>query len=573
MLFGVFSGGLCGRPPVPFGHSRTIGETPRVARNAVGVHIRLIRTYTVMSALPRSARRDVRGCGLQVYISVTHEGLRGHADRVGRALEDVGDAVVFADVTSGHREEVERIRQADALVCLVGGVRDVRRDGTIAGEWELAVAVEQRLPIVAYGWSSPSDDVLEHGRSGYVRARLAHVWECLRRETEVRSYYDPVDLPSRVLEDLDGVRTRLRASAPEAFRSIHRRLRSHPSAIFDAIALSMHNMDTIFRVPELLLNGELSGTFVTRAPGGAGVNTMVALRRLGLRTAVVGAVGGDPVGVDLRTSLEDDGVDVGHLLTIGGAESGRCQLIRDEHQNYMNVVTAGANGLLAETLEQTGQVERVRDAVSMSKIVHFSSFDTVAEQRLQERLARELPADAVITFKPSTLHPRLGRYDVLCFAETELGLLLASEPGLTGAPLVDRIAALFERRARQGYVSPLIVAVYGGSKDIAPNHLVTVAWGAERYDDSVTGDRPVRLEQRGEWDTVGARDAAVAGVLYGLLHGRTPSDCANLGYVLATCAASEPDSRVGLPRSTVVRDRWQKLMGVHEPPDWLDPYG
>lgn len=514
-----------------------------------------------------------------MHISVTHQNLRDHADRVGRALQDVGDGVVFADSWSHHRDEVERVRQADALVCLVGGVDDVRRDGTIFGEWELTVAAEQRLPIAAYTCSSLDGGALEHGRSGYRLARLTYFWECLRRETEVRSYHDPADLPSRVLADLEYVRLRLRASAPEAFRSIHRRLRNHSNARFDALALSMHNMDTIYRLPRIAPNNEIPGRFVARAPGGAGANTMVALRRLGLRTAVVGAVGDDPVGIDLRTSLEVDDVDVGLLVTIEGAQSGGCVLIRDDHQNYMNVVTAGANTVLADALERMDELSRVREAIETSRIVHFSSFADTAEHRLQERLAAELPPDAVLTFNPSTLYAEhtadklVGRCDLLLLGETELSLLLSKEPGLADAALVDRVAALFERRARKGNTSPLIVAVYGGRRDVAPNHLVTVAWGGKEYEDAVTGDRPVRAERSVGWDAVGARDAAVAGVIYGLLRGRTPSDCANLGYVLATCAASAPGSRAGLPQRTLVRDRWRDLMEVREPPDWLDPYG
>lgn len=513
-----------------------------------------------------------------MYISVTHENLRAHADQVGRALRDAGDGVVLADVTSSHRDEVERVRQADALVCLVGGVDDVRRDGTVPGEWELAVAAEQHVPIAAYAYSSPSDAAVGHGRPGYGMARLAHLAARLQRETEVRSYNDPTDLPSRVLADLELVRSRLRSTAPEAFRSIHRRLRSHQGVRFDALTLSMHNMDTIYRVPDITPNRESSGRFVARAPGGAGANTMVALRRLGLRTAVVGAVGDDPVGVDLRNSLEHDDVDVGLLLTVAGSESGRGILIRDDDQNYKNVVTNGANGMLADVLERTGQLSRVRDAIRMARVVHLSSFGSRREQRLQEQLAADLQPHTVLAFRPSSLHEEpgashlVGRCDLLFLNETELGLLLLSEPGMTGAPLIDRISALFERRARQGSTSPLIVVVHGGMRDVAPKHLVTVAWGAERYEDAVVGDRPVQLERSGAWDTVGARDAAVAGVLYGLLHGRTPSDCANLGYVLATCASSALGGRAGLPRSPLVRDKWRELM-AHEPPDWLDPYG
>lgn len=519
---------------------------------------------------------------MQVHISVTHQELHAHADRVGRALRDVGDEIAFATIDSGRRDEIERVRQADVLLCLVGAVEDLRGDGTVPGEWELAAAKERQLPVIAYALSTVDGEPDRHGRGGYVRARLVHFRESLRRETEIRFYHEPEDLHARVLRDLERVRSKRRAAAPEAFRSILRRLRSHPTVRFDALALSMHNMDTMYRVHRITPNSETSGKFVAREPGGAGANTMVALSRLGLKTAVVGAVGDDPVGVDLRTFLEDDDVDVSLLITIDDAESGRGVLIRDDHQNYLNLMSGGANDRLAEALARPGQLERVREAMQHARIIHHSSFTGQAERHLEERLTEELPAEAVLTFTPSTLHAEHGadrlealvsRCDLLVVAEAELDLLLSNAPRRADRRLVDRLDALFQWRGRRGYTSPLIVVTYGGMKDIEQHDVLTIAWGADAYEGAVEGDRSLRLQSESVWDATGTRDAAVAGVLYGLLRGRTPTDCANLGYVLAMSASSAFGSRAGLPRRSLVRDRWRELMQVPEPPRWLDPYG
>jgi ribokinase len=521
----------------------------------------------------------LEAAGVLVHMSITHPELHACAEHADRALRDAGDDVVLAPITAERSEEVARVGLADVLVILVGGVGELRPDGTVPGEWELTAAREQQLPIVAYGLPADDQQPPRHGRAGYVRARLVHFWERLQHEVGAVPYNQPDDLHVSLLRDVDAVRASLPRRGPDAFRSIYRRLRVHPEAHFDAVAVSMHNMDSLYHVAKISPNSETPSSFLAREPGGAGANTMVALSRLGLSTAVVGAVGDDPVGVDLRTSLEDDGVDVGLLFTINTAESGRSVVIRDDEQNYMNLLSGGANDWLDEVVSRRGHAPRVREVMRRSRFVHYASFSGVAERQLLETLVHELPPEAVLTFKPGTLHAKsgadrleaiVGRCNVLFVSPEELRMLLDMMPAVSGNDMVGRLDALFQWRGRRGYVSPLIVVVYGVDADA---HRLTVAWGAANYEGAVRSDRSLRLPTGGVRDTTGTRDAALAGVLYGLWRGRTPADCANLGYVLAMSAASAYGSREGLPRSTLVRDRWRDLMNELEPPRWLDPYG
>lgn len=517
---------------------------------------------------------------MHVHLSATHPELHSHAELVQRALRDVGDEVSFASIRFGRSEQVARVGQSDALVCLVSGVAELRADGTVPGEWELAAAVEQRLPVLAYALSTAVERPERHGSTGYVQARLARFQENLRRKADLDTYHEPDDLSTRVLRAIDHVRRSLRQAAPETFRSISRRLRSHPDVRYDAVAVSMHNLDTLYRVAKISPNSETPSAFLAREPGGAGANTMVALSRLGLATAVIGALGDDPVGVDLRTSLELDDVDIRLLFTVDGVESGRSLVIRDDTQNYMNLLSGGANERLAEVLSRPDHLKQARQAVRQSRIVHYSSFSGVAEWTLLERLVQELPPEAVLTFKPSTLHAQsgadrlealVGRSDVLFTSSEELRMLLEMMPMVRDGGTVGRLDALFHWRSRRGYPSPLIVVVYGVTAG-SESHL-TVAWGAGEYEGAVLSDRSLRLPTDVVRDSTGTRDAALAGVLFGLLRGRTPADCANLGYVLAMSASSAHGSRAGLPRSTLVRERWREFMYELEPPRWLDPYG
>src|ERR1700737_4667320 len=69
-------------------------------------------------------------------------------------------------------------------------------------------------------------------------------------------------------------------------------------------------MDLIVQVQRLPKPGEtVAGDSLLRAPGGKGANQAVAAARLGASVAMVGRVGRDPFGRELRRSLREEGVE------------------------------------------------------------------------------------------------------------------------------------------------------------------------------------------------------------------------------------------------------------------------
>src|SRR5260370_20487964 len=68
-------------------------------------------------------------------------------------------------------------------------------------------------------------------------------------------------------------------------------------------------MDLIVQVQRLPQPGEtVAGDRLMRAPGGKGANQAVALARLGAQVTMVGRVGRDSFGRDLKRSLRDEGI-------------------------------------------------------------------------------------------------------------------------------------------------------------------------------------------------------------------------------------------------------------------------
>jgi ribokinase len=74
------------------------------------------------------------------------------------------------------------------------------------------------------------------------------------------------------------------------------------------------NMDLVVRAPRLPVPGEtLAGTDFKCLPGGKGANQAVAAARLGGQVSLIGCVGTDAFGDELRAGFVADGIDVSHL--------------------------------------------------------------------------------------------------------------------------------------------------------------------------------------------------------------------------------------------------------------------
>src|SRR5216684_9371675 len=80
------------------------------------------------------------------------------------------------------------------------------------------------------------------------------------------------------------------------------------------------NMDLIVQVPRLPKPGEtVAGDSLLRAPGGKGANQAVAAARLGAAVTMVGRVGRDSFGRELKRSLRDEDVST-RFVSLGSAE-------------------------------------------------------------------------------------------------------------------------------------------------------------------------------------------------------------------------------------------------------------
>jgi ribokinase len=104
------------------------------------------------------------------------------------------------------------------------------------------------------------------------------------------------------------------------------------------------NMDLVVRAPRLPQPGEtLAGRTFAQVAGGKGGNQAVAAARLGARVSMLGCVGADANGAQLRAGLEAEGIDCAALET-GTQPSGVALIVVDDASQNTIVIVAGSNG-------------------------------------------------------------------------------------------------------------------------------------------------------------------------------------------------------------------------------------
>jgi len=118
------------------------------------------------------------------------------------------------------------------------------------------------------------------------------------------------------------------------------------------------NMDLVVHAPRLPKPGEtLTGTSFHTTPGGKGANQAVACAHLGVKTRMVGRVGGDFFGTALLENLAAYGVDTFGVAVEEKLPSGVALIAIDEAAENNIIIVPGANGAVG--LPDLKQLENI----------------------------------------------------------------------------------------------------------------------------------------------------------------------------------------------------------------------
>jgi ribokinase len=185
--------------------------------------------------------------------------------------------------------------------------------------------------------------------------------------------------------------------------------------VFVAGSINMDVVATAERHPRV---GEtVAGREVLYFPGGKGANQAVAAAKLGTPTALIGRLGKDAFGAELRAFVAGQGVDLSLVRETDGTHTGTAIITLADADNTI-VVIPGANGLV--TPEDVAAVPLAKGDIAVSQfeipVAAISAFFT---------RARAAGATAILNPAPAREFAKtlLDLVDVLVLNETELGLL------------------------------------------------------------------------------------------------------------------------------------------------------
>jgi ribokinase len=295
--------------------------------------------------------------------------------------------------------------------------------------------------------------------------------------------------------------------------------------VFVAGSINMDVVATADRHPKV---GEtVAGKAVLYFPGGKGANQAVAAAKLGAATTLVGRLGTDAFGQQLRAFLAAQGVDLAFVKDTAGTHSGTA-LITIANADNTIVVVPGANALVSAEDVAAPVLAKGDVAVSQFEIPlpTISAFFQRARTVGATTILNPAPA---IKFGPELL----DLVDVLVLNETELGFLTGTELRDSDEPERFVEAARSLRTS-----SDRMICVTLGKRGV-----LALTGG----DASVITGRTVKAV-----DTTGAGDCFVGALAAQLSNGRAIRDALNYANAAASICVQRMGAAPSMPTAAEV---------------------
>ena len=180
------------------------------------------------------------------------------------------------------------------------------------------------------------------------------------------------------------------------------------------------NMDLVVRVPRMPQAGEtLSAHGFLSNPGGKGANQAVACARQGGRVVMVGRVGSDGFGAQLRTAVVAQGVDAAGVATTPGVSTGVAMIMVDDSAQNCIAVVPGANASVG-----IEDAEAMRDRLAGAGLLLLQLEVPMDSVLRAAGIAREAGCTVLLNPAPALALPDglWALLDILVLNETEASL-------------------------------------------------------------------------------------------------------------------------------------------------------
>lgn len=283
------------------------------------------------------------------------------------------------------------------------------------------------------------------------------------------------------------------------------------------------NMDLVTRASRLPRAGEtLIGQSFSTVPGGKGANQAVASARLGAEVAMIGCVGSDAYGVQLRDALLVEGIDCQAVSRVDGSSGVALIVVDDSSQNAI-VIVAGSNGeLTPASLQAADAVLQAADVIVCQLEVPLETVGYALKR------GRELGKTVILNPAPAS-----GPLPAQWYASIDYLIPNESEATALSGVVVDSLDSAKLAAAQ------LIKA--GAAKVI-----ITLGAQGALFSD---GNRVEHLAAPNvkAVDTTAAGDTFVGGFAAALAHGKSEAEAIRFGQVAAALSVTRAGAQPSIP--------------------------
>jgi ribokinase len=298
------------------------------------------------------------------------------------------------------------------------------------------------------------------------------------------------------------------------------------SRVFVAGSINMDVVATADRHPRI---GEtIAGKQVLYFPGGKGANQAVSAAKLGAQTTLIGRLGGDAFGHELKAFLATQQIDLRFVQETAEAHTGTAIITIANADNTI-VVIPGANALVSAADVAAPMLAKADIAVSQFEIPlpTISAFFKRAHAAGATTILNPAPA---IEFDAELL----DLVDILILNESELGFLAKTELRDTD----DHARFIEAARSLRGGKDKIVCVTLGKRGLLA-----------------LMDGKPLIIEGRAikAVDTTGAGDCFVGAVAAQLAAGKTISDALNYANVAASICVQRMGAAPSMPSAAEVK--------------------
>jgi ribokinase len=290
------------------------------------------------------------------------------------------------------------------------------------------------------------------------------------------------------------------------------------------------NLDLVAATQRIPIGGEtVAGLSFRTFPGGKGANQAVAAARLGGVVCMVGKLGDDAFGIQLRESLEESNVSTETVEVVPGSSGVALVTTDSKGQNAITVV-AGANAHLSPADLETN-LSLIRSAgVLLSQLeIPLETVERLAAIAVAERIPLVLDPAPARPLPPSLLRC----VDWLTPNETETCVLTGRRPGELSDELIEDAATTLLDRGSRNVILKLgdrgcYVALSDGTRQRLPSYAVKAV------------------------DTTAAGDAFNGAFAVALMNGLEPFESASWASAVAAISVTRRGAQASMPTASEV---------------------